>query len=86
MKKYQHYIDARGEVLPTPHRNNDSCCNLLIIWKTDPSEIEITYNYIRKQCSDSVLLSLFMRTNGKCNNSHPLDTGLSGIMLLMVGK
>ena len=21
MKKYQHYIDARGEVLPTPHRN-----------------------------------------------------------------
>ena len=23
--KYQHYIDAWGEVLPTPHRNNDSC-------------------------------------------------------------
>ena len=21
MKKYQHYIDARGEVLPTPHRS-----------------------------------------------------------------
>ena len=31
--------------------------------KTDPSEIERTYN-IRKQ------QSLFMRTNGKCNNSH----------------
>ena len=24
MKKYQHYIDSRGEVLPTPHRNNDN--------------------------------------------------------------
>ena len=23
MKKYKHYIDARGEVLPTAHRNND---------------------------------------------------------------
>ena len=23
MKKYQHYVDAQGEVLPTPHRNND---------------------------------------------------------------
>ena len=22
-KKYQHYVDAQGEVLPTPHRNND---------------------------------------------------------------
>ena len=28
MKKYQHYLDAGGEVLPTPHRNNDSCCDL----------------------------------------------------------
>ena len=26
--KYQHYINAQGEVLPTPHRNNDSCCDL----------------------------------------------------------
>ena len=34
MKKYQHYIDARGVLLPTPHRNNDSYCDL----KTDPSE------------------------------------------------
>ena len=24
-EKYQHYIDARREVLLTPHRNNDSC-------------------------------------------------------------
>ena len=35
MKKYQHYIDARGEVLPTPHRNNDSCRDLKIIWKNE---------------------------------------------------
>ena len=28
IKKYQHYIDARGEALPTPHRSNDSCCEL----------------------------------------------------------
>ena len=28
MKKYQHYIDARGEVLPAAHRNNDNCCDL----------------------------------------------------------
>ena len=30
---------------------------------------------------DSILLSLFMRTNGKCNNSYaPHSTGLSGIL------
>ena len=28
IKKYQHYIDARGEVLPTAHRNNASCYDL----------------------------------------------------------
>ena len=28
MKKYQHYIDAGGEELPTSHRNNDSCYDL----------------------------------------------------------
>ena len=28
MKKYQHYIAARGEVLPNPHKNNDRCCDL----------------------------------------------------------
>ena len=27
-EKYQHYIDVRGEVLPTQHRNNDSCCDI----------------------------------------------------------
>ena len=49
MKKYQHYIDVRGEVLPTPRgittavvtsKNSEK--------KTDPSEIERTY-FIRKQ-------------------------------------
>ena len=35
--------------------------------KTDPSEIE---NLQYKKTADSVILSLFVRTNGKCNNSH----------------
>ena len=34
-----------------------------------------------KKTADSVLLSLFMRTNRKCNNSHAPSTGLSGILL-----
>ena len=38
-----------------------------LIWKTDPSEIE---NLQYKKTADSVILSLFVRTNGKCNNSH----------------
>ena len=33
-----------------------------------------------KKTADSALLSLFMRTNGKCNNSHAPSTGLSGIL------
>ena len=36
MKKYQHYIDERGEVLPTPHKNNNNCCNL---WKQPEQSI-----------------------------------------------
>ena len=36
--------------------------------KSDPSEIERTYNVSKQQTL--FLLSLFMRTNGKCNNSH----------------
>ena len=27
-EKYQHYIDAQGEALPNPNRNNHSCCDL----------------------------------------------------------
>ena len=30
MKKYQQYNDAQGEVLPTPHRNNDKPVQLPI--------------------------------------------------------
>ena len=40
-KKYQHYIDVRGEVLPTPRGANN-------LEKTVSSEIQRTYN-IRKQ-------------------------------------
>ena len=39
----------------------------LLSGKTDPSEIE-SLQY--KKTADSVLLSLFMRTNGKCNIFH----------------
>ena len=34
---------------------------------------------MRKQ-QTQVLFSLFMRTNGKCNNSQAPSTGLSGIL------
>ena len=32
-------------------------------------------NLLYKKAADSVLLSLFMRTNGKCNNCHAPSTG-----------
>ena len=47
--------------------------------KTEPSKIEKTYTI--KKTADSVLLSLFMRPNGKCNNSHAPSISLSGILL-----
>ena len=37
--------------------------------KTDPPEIERTYN-IRNQQTRFYCVCLFMITNGKCNNSH----------------
>ena len=48
--------------------NNVVSVIALIIWKTDSSEIERTYKLRKK--ADSVLLSLFIRTNGKHNNSY----------------
>ena len=48
---------------------------LLIIWKKmDPSVIE---NLQYQKIADTVLLSLFMRTNGKCNNFHALAPALA---------
>ena len=38
-------------------------------------------NLQNKKTADSVLLSLFIKINGKCNNSHAPSTGLSGIPL-----
>ena len=38
-------------------------------------------NLQHKKIADLVLLSLFMRTNGKCNNSHAPSTDFSGILL-----
>ena len=34
-----------------------------------------------KKTANSVLLSLFIRTNGKCNKSHAPSTRLGGILL-----
>ena len=64
MKKFHHYIVVRGEVLPTLHNTTTAVVTSKISGEMDPSEIERTYK-IRKT-ADSVLLSLFMRTNGKC--------------------
>ena len=46
-------------------------------------KIGLTYSLKTKtSAKDSVLLSLFMRTKGKCNDSHALyNTGLNGIVL-----
>ena len=60
----------RGVVSPTPHDTNDSCCDLSIIWKNGSFRNRVNPQY--KKTADSVLLSRFMSTNGKCNNSHYL--------------
>ena len=50
-----------------------------IIWKNGSFRNRENLQY--KKTADSVLLSLFLRTNGKCTNSHASSTGLSGILL-----
>ena len=50
MKKYQHYIDVRGEVLPTPGGTTTAVATSSNLGKTDPSEIE-TRQY--KKTADS---------------------------------
>ena len=50
-----------------------------IIWKN--GSFRNRENLQNKKTADSVLLSLFIETNGKCNNSHAPSTGLSGIPL-----
>ena len=39
-----------------------------IIWKSGSFRNRVNLQY--KQTADSVLMSLFMRTNGKCNYTH----------------
>ena len=75
MKKYQHYNDARGEVLSIPHKKRQLLRPLNNLEKTDPSEIE---NLLYEKTADSVLLSLFMSLslNG--------DTDLKGTAFLMI--
>ena len=52
---------------------------LKIIWKN--GSFRNRENLLYKKTADSVLLSLFMRTNREGNNSHAPSTGLSGILL-----
>ena len=42
--------------------------------------------HVYKKIADWGLLSLFMRTNGKCNSSHAPSTGLSSILLSVSTK
>ena len=44
MKKYQHYIDVGGEVLPTSRSTATAVATPIQSGKTAPSEIERTYN------------------------------------------
>ena len=46
----------------------DIVCKYNVIWKN--GSFRNTENLQYKKTADSVLLSMFMRPNGKCNNSH----------------
>ena len=52
--------------------------SLKIIWKNGSFRNRENLQYYKT--ADSVLLSLFMRANGKCNNSHAPSTGLVGFI------
>ena len=56
------------------------CTNKIICINGSLRNIESPVSLQYKKTTDSVLLSLFMRTNGKCNNTHAPSTGLSGIL------
>ena len=63
MKKEQTYIDAGGDVLQTPIRNNDSCCDLtsMQLKKKEklPTVIGLAYiTYIVKTFTMGLSLSL----------------------------
>ena len=82
-KKYQHYIDVRGEVLPTPLGTTTALRPLNNLEKTGPSEIERNYN-VRKQqtrfywvCSWELMKSAIILT--------PPSTGLSSVLLSEAG-
>ena len=57
---------------------DENCFKHKIIWKNGSFGNRENLQY--KKTADSVLLRLFMRTNGKCNNSDTPSTGLSGIV------
>ena len=61
MLKQQHYIDVRGDFLGPPHQHNDNCCGLNYLLK----KILRKYSIQNLKTADSVLLSLFMRDNGR---------------------
>ena len=75
MKKYQHYNDAPGRSFTNSTQKQRQPLRPL----NDLTEIARTYNI--KKTTDSALLSLFMRTNGKYSSSFAPSSGLRGILL-----
>ena len=76
-EKYQHYIDARGEVLPTKTETTTAVATSKGSFR---NREDLQYTKI----VDSILLSLFMRTNGKCNDSH-VQTFWTGAYQIITG-
>ena len=75
-KKYQHYIDVHGEVLPTPCSTTTAATTSKQSGKNGSPRNRENLQY--KKTPVSVLLSLFMRTNKKSNNPTPSPTAHNG--------
>ena len=67
--------------LGRPDRPSSSLLSLPLLKNLEKRILQKQREPIYTKTADSVLLSLFMRTNGKCNNYHAPSTGLSGILL-----
>ena len=74
MKIYQHYINARGEVLSEKTTAAATLNNM------ENGSFRYRENLQFKKTAILVLVSQFMRSNGRCNNSHAPSTGLRGIL------
>ena len=82
MKKYQHYIDVWGELLPkivseydkeilqSPGTTSRQLVRPLNNLERKNGFFRNRENLLRKNTAGSVILHLLMGTNEKCNNSH----------------